>query len=165
MMRKRSGWPAGVVVAPRRLDRAFQRLGAGIGEEHPVGEGRLDQPLRQPPLLGHLVEIGCVPQLAGLFAQGLDQMRMGMAQRAHRDAAAEIEIALAARVDEPRAFPVVERDVRARIGIKKRRLVGHLASPRVQTKKAARCGGWLVFMICPRIRQSRRTSMAAEQPI
>jgi hypothetical protein len=43
---------------------------------------------------------------------------MGMAQRAHRDAAAEIEIAFAARIDEPRTFAVVERDIRARIGLK-----------------------------------------------
>ena len=34
------GMAVGEVVAPRRLDRAFQRLGARIGEEHLVGEGR-----------------------------------------------------------------------------------------------------------------------------
>jgi hypothetical protein len=34
-----------IVVAPRGLDRAFQRLGAGIGEEHLVGKGRIAQPL------------------------------------------------------------------------------------------------------------------------
>ncbi len=33
------------VIAARRLDGAFHRLGAGIGEKHSIGKGRRDQPL------------------------------------------------------------------------------------------------------------------------
>jgi hypothetical protein len=36
-----------VVVAPRSLDGALDRLGTRIGEEHGVGKGEIDQPLRQ----------------------------------------------------------------------------------------------------------------------
>ena len=58
-----------VVVAARRLDGALHRLGAGIGEEHLVGEGRGDQPLGEAALAGNLVEVGDVPELAGLLGQ------------------------------------------------------------------------------------------------
>ncbi len=83
-----------------------------------------------------------MPKLAGLLAQGFDEMRMGMAERTDRDTAAKIEISFAARIDQPRSLPVVEGDWRARISVEKRRLLGHLAAPHsVQKKKAARCGG------------------------
>src|SRR3546814_2350627 len=39
----------GVVVAPRQLQRALHRLGAGIAEERLVGEGVRHQPLGQAP--------------------------------------------------------------------------------------------------------------------
>ena len=35
----------GVMIAPRRLDRALERLGAGIGKEDLVGKCRSGQPL------------------------------------------------------------------------------------------------------------------------
>ena len=40
----------GVMIAPRGLDRAFDRLDAGIGEEHSVGEGEVGSAAwRTPP--------------------------------------------------------------------------------------------------------------------
>ena len=51
------------VIFARDLDRAFHRLGAGIAEEHHVGEARLAQPRRDALGLGNLVKIGDVPEL------------------------------------------------------------------------------------------------------
>ena len=83
------------VVLTRRLDRAFHRLGAGIAEEHHVGEARLAQPLGDPFGFGNFVEIGDVPQLVGLLLERGDQMRMRVAERVHGDAGGKIKIALA----------------------------------------------------------------------
>src|SRR5690606_15086684 len=63
------GMAADELVAPGGLDRAFQRLAAGIGEKDLVGEGGLSQPLAEPALPRNLVEIGDVPELAGLFGE------------------------------------------------------------------------------------------------
>ena len=57
------------MVAPRRLDRAFQRLGAGIGEEYLVGEGGIGQTLAKPALPRNLVEIGDVPEFSRLLGE------------------------------------------------------------------------------------------------
>ena len=50
-----------VVIAPGGLDRALQRLGAGVREEHLVGKRSLDQALAEPSLAGDLIEVGNVP--------------------------------------------------------------------------------------------------------
>src|SRR5690606_21175319 len=52
------GVSADVVMTPRGLDRAFQRLGAGIGEEYLVGEAVRHKTLGKARLAGYLVEIG-----------------------------------------------------------------------------------------------------------
>ena len=41
------GIAIGVVMAARGLDRAFDRFGARVGQEHGVGERMVDQPLRE----------------------------------------------------------------------------------------------------------------------
>ena len=51
------------VIAARCLDRAFDRLGAGIGEEHHVGEGCGGEPRGEPLLLGDAMQIGDMPEL------------------------------------------------------------------------------------------------------
>ena len=91
------GLPVHVVIAPRQLDGAFAGLGARVAEEHLVGERHLAQPLGQPLLAGDAVEVGAVPELAGLLGERGDQLGMGVAQRVDGDAAAEIQIALAGR--------------------------------------------------------------------
>jgi hypothetical protein len=68
----------GRVVLARHLDRALQRLGAGVGEEHGFGKGRIDEPAGQPLAFGDAVEVGGMPQLPPLAHQGRHQMRMGM---------------------------------------------------------------------------------------
>ena len=88
------------VIGARGLDRAFHRLGAGIGEEHRVGKGDVDQPLRQPFTLRAAIEIGDMHQSFGLPLDGADQVRIGMTQRVHRDAGGEIEVARAVFSDQ-----------------------------------------------------------------
>jgi hypothetical protein len=83
------------VIAARGLDRALHRLGARIGEEHRVGEGVVDQPLRQLLALRAAVEVGDVHQRLGLLLDRLDQVRMAMPQRVDRDTGGEIEEATA----------------------------------------------------------------------
>src|SRR6185437_8994846 len=59
------GLTLGEEIMPRRLDRAFDRLSARIGEEDSVGEGRIDQALPEPLLLGNGEDIGGMPDLVG----------------------------------------------------------------------------------------------------
>jgi hypothetical protein len=61
----------GMMVAPRGLDRAFDRFGAGIGEEHGVGEGQLDEPFGEGLSLRRSVQVGHVHQLRRLLLDGL----------------------------------------------------------------------------------------------
>ena len=49
------------MIAARDLHRALNRLGAGIGEEHIVGEGFLAEPRREPLLPGDAMQIGHMP--------------------------------------------------------------------------------------------------------
>ena len=101
------------LIFARHLDRAFHRLGAGIGEEHHVREARRAQPPGQPLGLGDAVEIGNVPDLLGLLGDRLHQMRMGVAERVDRHPRGEIEVALAVGGDQPRALAALEREIDA----------------------------------------------------
>ncbi|CDX33909.1 hypothetical protein MPLA_1690011 [Mesorhizobium sp. ORS 3359] len=123
------------LIAPGRLDGAFQRLGARIGEEHLVGKGGIDQPLAQPALFRDFVEIGDVPELGGLFSERRDQMRMAVAQRIHRDAAREVEISLALVGDQPGPLPTVESQGCAGKGLVKRRTAHYMRLRNRKSKK------------------------------
>ena len=57
-----------------------------------------------------------MPQFLGLPLQGVDQTRMGMAQRVHGNAGAEIEIFLARFGFQPRAIAADEPQIGAPIG-------------------------------------------------
>jgi hypothetical protein len=59
------------------------------------GPGVADQPPRELALVGVAEEVADVDQLARLPLHRLHPVRMAMAQRAHRDARGEIEVALA----------------------------------------------------------------------
>ena len=105
MMRLRSGLAVVVEVLARHLDRAFDRLGARVGHEDGVGEGVRHQPLGQRLLVGDLVEVRGVPELARLRLERRHQLP-GWRGRAgvHRDARAEVEIALAGLGGQPGAL-------------------------------------------------------------
>jgi hypothetical protein len=104
------------MVLAHDLDRQFAGLGPGIAEEHGVGETVGDQALGQAGLLGNLIQIRGVPELLALFDQGLDQMRMAMAQRIDRDARGEIQVALAIGGDQIGAFAPLESEFGTGIG-------------------------------------------------
>ncbi len=110
------GRAVGRVEFSRGLDRAFHRFGARIGEEHAIGECRVDETPRQPFGLRNLKKIGHVPGLFRRRAQGRDKMRMRMAERIHGDAAAKIEVTVAIGGEKPSALATFEGEIRARIG-------------------------------------------------
>ncbi len=81
-----------VVIFAHHLDGAFERLGAGIAEEHRVGEGVGDQAVGEALLAGDVEEVRGVPERLDLLAQRGDEMRVGMAEHGDGDAGGEIEI-------------------------------------------------------------------------
>ena len=102
------GLAAVIEMAARHLDRAFQRLGAGIAEEGGVGEGVRDQPVGELLLRLDAVEVRAVPELLALLLERRDQVRMGVAQQRHGDARAEIQIASPVAVEQIGAFAALE---------------------------------------------------------
>ena len=77
--------------ATRQLERCLVGLGAGVAEEHALGEGRFDQLLAQAQ--GRLVgeHVGDVPQGIGLLGQRRDQCRVAVTQHVDGDAAGEVD--------------------------------------------------------------------------
>ena len=102
------------LVFARGLDRALDRLGAGIAEEHDIREAFRAQPLCDTLGFGNLEEIGDVPELLRLLGKRGDEMRVRMPQGVHGDAGGKIEIALTVRGDEPYAFTPLEGEVDTR---------------------------------------------------
>ena len=118
------------LVFAHHLDDAFHRLGAGVGEEHRVGEACGAQPVGQPLALRDAVEIGDVQHLGRLRRDRRDQVRMRMAERVDRDARGEIEIALAVGRDQPSALAPLESEIDTRIGWQHMRSHGPLTPAR-----------------------------------
>ena len=65
----------------RHLDSRLVGLGARIGEEQEISEGRVGEPPRQALAFRHLEKIGSVPELLTLRDQRLDEMGMRIAER------------------------------------------------------------------------------------
>ena len=104
-------------LAPaRHLDRRLVGLSARIGEEHEIGEGRIRQTAGKPFAFRILVQVRDVPELRALTGQRLHHMGMGVSDRGHRNAGAEVEIAFAGRRDQPAPLSTLEGDVCARVG-------------------------------------------------
>jgi hypothetical protein len=98
------------------LDDAFHRFGAGIGEEHQVGEAQGAQPVGKALAAGNPIEIGDVDDLLGLFRDGLHEMWMRMPERIHGNTGTEVQIARTVGRDEPNALAPLKSDVHSRIG-------------------------------------------------
>ena len=98
------GAPGGVA---RQLDRALRRLGAGVGEEHPLprrARGEPRQPLAEG---GHalVVEVGAadVEEPSGRVLDRLDHRGVVVAGGADRDPGHEVEEAVAVDILHHRA--------------------------------------------------------------
>ena len=92
------------VVLARRLQRAFDRFGARVGEEHDVSEA-VARVLRGELFLARDLEhVRRVPELARLLGQRFHQNRGCVAQSVHRDAGDAVEIFVALIVPDPAAF-------------------------------------------------------------
>ncbi len=105
------GMTLGGVILARDLDHALHRLGAGIAEEHEVGEALLAQTRGELVAIRALEQVRHVPQFCRLLLQRRDQVRMAMAQGIHRDARGEVEIAIAIGGDQPRALTAFEAEI------------------------------------------------------
>ncbi len=99
----------------RELEQTFVRFDAAVGEKALARPDEINERLRQPPLRFMVIEVRRVDDLAGLLDERLGDGRMRVAERAHRDATAQIEIALSVHVEEITARAVTERDVEAAI--------------------------------------------------
>ena len=108
------------VILAGHLDRAFERLGTRIGEEHLVGEGGIGQPPGQSFALGDPVEVRCVPDLGGLLGEPGHEVRVGMAERVHGDPGPEIKVAIAVLGHQPGPLASLENQVGSREGRQKR---------------------------------------------
>ena len=89
-----------LVIGAHRLDRAFDRFGTRIGEEHRIGESEIDKALRQMLALRAAIEVRDVHQGLRLARDGAGQPRMRMAQRIDGNPCREIEVALAVFADQ-----------------------------------------------------------------
>ena len=99
----------GRMVFAGGLQRAFDRLGPGVGEEADVSETDLAQALGQRLLVRNPIEVGNVPELLALRLEGLDQGGMRVAERVHCDAGHAVEIGLAFGGVEAHAAASLER--------------------------------------------------------
>ena len=151
--------PLGKLIAPRRLDGAFQRFRTRVGEEDLVGERRFRQPLRQLLLARHLIEVGQMPDLVGLRLQFGDEMGMRMAERVDSNAGGEIEVALTAFRDQPDALASLEPQWSAHVGVIKRRGLGHGHISSITTLRTDRFG------LMKRVRKNQKCRLAAARAL
>ena len=90
---------------PGQLEGAVHRLGARVAEEHlRVGEERAQRTdaLGQGHVAGVVRHHRGVDERAGLLGDGVGHSGMAVTDRGHGDAGAEVEVAAAVDVDDPR---------------------------------------------------------------
>ncbi len=115
------------MVAARHLEGELAGLRSRIGEEHRVGKSVRHQLGGQHLLPRHPEQVGCVPELAGLVGERLDQLGIGMAERVDRDPRPEIQVSPPILGEQPGPFAPDERDIRPVIGGKQCRK--HFGTP------------------------------------
>ena len=100
----------------REFVETFVGLGAGIAEEDLAGCKMLDDALGEASLRLVVIEIGDVQEFLRLLGEGGGDFRMRVAEGAHGDAAAEVEVAPAIHIPDVAARATGEREIKARVG-------------------------------------------------
>ena len=114
-------------VLARELDRGFVRFGAGIAEEDRIEAGEFGQAVGQRAGRFVMVEVAAVHERRGLIGDRARDARMRVAERAHRDAGDQIEIAVARLVEQIDAFAAHDVDLGARVVRHQMRMLRHHA--------------------------------------
>ena len=94
----------GAAVGVHHLERAFDGLRAGVGEEGALEAADFDEAFGQRALILVVVEVGGMDQQAGLLADDFHDARMGVPERVDADAGEEIEVAAALQIVKVAAF-------------------------------------------------------------
>ena len=106
-----------VAETPGRLDESVVRLRAGVREEHLARDLHVVRVhlLGQLRLLRDLIEIRAMQQRARLLADRLGQPRVAVAERAHGDAGAEIEVTFPLLVPDAGTLATRDREGKAAV--------------------------------------------------
>ena len=99
-----------LVISARALDRSLNRFRPGIGEEHGICKGVIDQHLRQLLALGAAIKVRHMHQGFGLLLDRANQALVRMPKQVDRDTAGEIEIARAILVNQVAVFAAHRAD-------------------------------------------------------
>ena len=110
-------------VAAREFERGFVGFGAGVGEEHALGESHVAQAARQFNRRRVHQQVADMPEFAGLLGEDAAQFRVGVPERADRDAGREIQIDISVGVPQPRALAALRHDGHRRVGRRHHALV------------------------------------------
>ncbi len=95
-----------------QLDRHFIGFGAGIAQEHALGEARdVHQLLCQMQRRLAVEHVAGVPQLVGLLEQGSLQIRVVVAQAAHRDAGGQVDELATLRIPKSGALAALQHQL------------------------------------------------------
>jgi hypothetical protein len=81
-----------MVVTSCHLNGTFDRLSAGIGKKHGVGERRLTQSFGQPLLTWDFIQVGDMQQLGRLTGYSFNQMGVAMPENAYGNPPGKIEM-------------------------------------------------------------------------
>ena len=107
----------GVPPLARELQGRLPGLGAAVTEKGAVGERILHQHLRQLHRRNGVVEIGDVHQFGGLFLNGLEHVVVAITQGIDRQAADEVEVAVAIGVEEVDPVAPFEYELGPTVGL------------------------------------------------
>lgn len=105
--------------ASGQLDQSVVGLGSGVGKEDFTGAGEdfFHDELREVGLTGNVVEVGAVHQGVALPGDGSGESRVAVAQRAGRNARAEIEVFPTRVIPHAGAFSSDHGEGKAAVGL------------------------------------------------